>query len=584
MMSSLRTFLQELKRRKVYAVAVVYAVVGWGVTTGAQFLFEEALGLPEVAWHAVAGLIILGFPIALVLAWAYEIRPEGQAVSAHQDAGSVEAPGRAVAVEAAAPRRSIAVLPFADMSPGRDHEFFCDGLSEALINAFAGLTELKVVARTSAFSFKGKDVDVREIGPKLGVGTVLEGSVQVAGNRLRITAQLIDVSNGYHLWSKRFDRTMDDVFAIQDEISLAIADRLELRLGDEEKGRLVRRHTDDSEAFKHYLMGRHFYNKRTKEGFDRAVEHFESALQRDPGFALPLAGLADTYLAHGFYEFMPLTEAWDQARAYAVRAIEIDDGVGAAHTSLAFHLSHFDYDWDGAMRAHRRALELGPSDAENHHHYAHFLAYLARYDDAVVEMRRALELEPLSVNLLACLGQVQYLARRTEAAVAQLEEAVKLDPSFPLQYWFLGKAYLQAGRHEQAIEALTEAATHPSVIVMAKSALGYAFATSGNPRKAREIIEELLELANTGPVDPVLIAVVHVGLQELDQAVGRLYEAFEERSMHLPMIGVESYFDALRTHPRFQELVDRIGLSGPAFSLLSGRPSDDPSSPREESV
>jgi TolB-like protein/Tfp pilus assembly protein PilF len=456
--------------------------------------------------------------------------------------------------------KSIAVLPFGNLSADPENEYFCDGLTEAIINAFTTLKDLKVVARTSAFSFKGKDADVRDIGAQLDVSTVLEGSVQKAGARLRITAQLIDVANGYHLWSERFDRNMDDIFAIQDEISLAIADRLELKLLKCERSRLVKRHTDDPEAYNLYLKGRHFYSKRTKDGFDKSIDNFELALQKDPGFALSYAGLADTYLGYAFYEFMSLKEACQKAKQMALRAIDMDDSLGEAHTSLGSVLTWHEYDWEGGGREYREALELNPSEAEAHHHYAHYLSILGRSDEALVEMNKALELEPLSVNLNACLGQTLYFARRSDEAIEKLEGSIEIDPSFPLQYVLLGKAYLQQGMHEAALGALEKAATYPSIHAMASSGLAYAYAITGNTEKARSLLRDLLAQSEAKPVDQVFMAVVYTGLGETDRALDWLHEAYHAGSMHLPTVGVEYYFDRLREQPRFMRLVEKLGL------------------------
>jgi TolB-like protein/Tfp pilus assembly protein PilF len=555
-------FLAELKRRKVYRVAVVYGVVGLGILGAAEVILDP-LRLGALRPYIVI-LVLLGFPIALVLAWAYEVKPEEPRPAEPEERKPVHSPGAPSPAGLAEEekRQSIAVLPFVDMSPGRDQEYFCDGLTEALINTFTSFKELKVVARTSAFSFKGKDVDIREIGRRLEVRSVLEGSVQAAGERLRITTQLIDVASGYHLWSERFDRRMDDVFAIQDEISLAIADNLELTLLEEERSRLVKRHTSDLEAYHYYLRGRHFYNKRTEDGFGKSVENYELALDSDPEFALPYAGLADTFLSYGWYELMPLIEAGDKARQMALRALEMDDSVGAAHTSLAMVQSYFECDWESAGREYQRALELSPSDAEIHHQFAHYLTYLGCFDEALAEMSRALELESLSVNLMACLGQTLYLARRSKEAIAKLQESVEFDPSFPLQYVYLGKAYLQEGRYEEAVETLEKAVSSPSTRVMGKSALGYALAVTGDLASAKGILSELLSAPALRTVDPFFAAMVYIGLDEAEEALDSLFDAHEARSPHLPGIAQEFFFDPLRDHPRFIDLMHKIGLQG----------------------
>src|SRR6185503_3272472 len=291
---------------------------------------------------------------------------------------------------------SIAVLPFINMSADAENEYFCDGLAEELLNALTRIGDLKVAARTSAFSFKGRNTNVSEIGAALNVKTVLEGSVRKSANRLRITAQLINVADGYHLWSERYDREMKDIFDVQDEITLAIVDALKVKLLGDEKQAVLKRHTDDNEAYQLYLKGRYYWNKRTAEGFEKALECFEEAIARDSNYALAYAGLADTHNTRGSYSIVPPKEAFPLAKAAADKALELDDRLAEAHNSRAFLLYMFDWNWSTANEEFQRALELNPDYATAHHWYGWYLIATGRLDEAQREMKRAQRLDSLS--------------------------------------------------------------------------------------------------------------------------------------------------------------------------------------------
>ena len=287
--------------------------------------------------------------------------------------------------------RSIAVLPFVNMSADPGNEYFSDGLSESIINSLTKIRDFKVVARTSAFSFKGKNADIREIGQQLNVDHVLEGSVQKSGGRIRITAQLIHVADGYHLWSERFDRTLDDIFAVQDEISVSIVEHLKLEILGGEKFQLLKRHTNNPQAYNHYLKGRFFYNKRTEEYLKSSIDCYEQALKEDPEFVLPYTGLSDSYLALGFYHVMNFKEAGLKSKHYALRGLELDRNIGETHTTYATNILCFDWRWADAEREYLEAIRLSPSNVEAHHMYAHLLEGKNRFDEAIKEMEKALD-------------------------------------------------------------------------------------------------------------------------------------------------------------------------------------------------
>jgi adenylate cyclase len=336
-MANLRNFLAELKRRRVIQVAVVYAVAGFAVIEAADVILPR-LQIPDWTVTLVVVLIVLGFPIALVLAWAYDITPEGvqrtEPLSPGGEAADGEEPAAAAVSEPPEGRRSIAVLPFVDMSPEHDQEYFSDGISEELINALTKLEGLRVAARTSAFAFKGANQSIQTIGEKLKVETVLEGSVRKAGNRLRITAQLVNVSDGYHLWSEQYDRELDDVFAVQSDISRNIVDVLKVKLVGEEGPPAITLPSGDPRAYELYLKGRYQWNKRTGAGLKKAIEYFERAIEGDPNNAPAYAGLADSYAILGIYGAIPPNVAMPKAREAALKALEIDANLGGRRSGF----------------------------------------------------------------------------------------------------------------------------------------------------------------------------------------------------------------------------------------------------------
>jgi serine/threonine protein kinase/Tfp pilus assembly protein PilF len=458
-------------------------------------------------------------------------------------------------------KNSIAVLPFTNMSADTEQEYFCDGISEEIINSLTQISELRVVARTSAFSFKGKDIDVREIGQKLSVDKVLEGSVRKSGKRLRITAQLINVNDGYHLWSERYDRNLEDVFEIQDEISLAIVDSLKMRLLRKEKERLVKRATEDSEAYNYYLKGRYFWNKRNEEGLAKSVECFEKAIEIDPEFALAFAGLADTISTQGFYDFIiPRKKAFDRARTFAQKALQLDDSIGETHVAFGNILAWCDYEWDSAEKEYRKALQLNPSDAEAHHMYAHLLSGFRRHDEAIVMMGEALVLEPLSVNHHNCKGIILFAARRYDEAIYQFETSIDIDPNFSLHHYWLGRVYVEKKLYEKAWKHLESASEFVEIQSLAKGALAYAYGVGGKGDEAQMVLNQLIDISQSRYVDPFHLAVAYIGLGEADTAFGFLDRACEELSMYNLYLPTDPIFDSLRDAPEFAGLMNRLGI------------------------
>jgi serine/threonine protein kinase/tetratricopeptide (TPR) repeat protein len=352
---------------------------------------------------------------------------------------------------------SIAVLPFKDMSPQRDQEYFCDGLAEELINALTQVKGLKVAARTS--SFKVKDEDIREIGNRLNVGSVLEGSVQKAGNNLRITAQLISVSDGYHLWSERFDRKFEDIFAIQDEISVAVVDKLKIELLEGEREKLTRRHTRNEEAYQLYLKGRYHWNRRYPKDMIQAVDYFQRAIDKDSGYALPLGGIADVFNMLAEFGFIPPQEAYLKSKALLQKALEIDDSLSEIYSSLALITYCYEWDLPAAERYAVRSIELNPQNMFAHATYGEILGTLGRYEDALEEAKRAIETEPLSSLAHAFFALILGVIGRVEESREQMLRAKAMEPDQPMIYFLLGLLYLaRPAFPEKAIEYLQKAA------------------------------------------------------------------------------------------------------------------------------
>ncbi|MFQ5738625.1 MAG: protein kinase [Acidobacteriota bacterium] len=460
----------------------------------------------------------------------------------------------------AATRSSVAVLPFADMSPQKDQDYFCDGLAEELIGALTKIKRLHVVARTSAFSFKGTNQDVRQIGNRLNVKTVLEGSVRKAGNKLRIAVQLVDVASGYHLWSEQYECEMKDIFAIQDEITLAVVGNLRVELLGEEQQAIVKRQTQDLQAYHHFLKGRYLWNKRTPANLQKGIEQFQRAIETDPGYAAAFAGLADSYNILGFYSTLPPKDAFPKAKAAARKALEIDGTLSEAHTSLAFTKLLYDWDWKSAGKTFKRALELKPGYATAHHWYAEYLMLKGRVEAAVSEAEQALQYDPLSLIINTLVGWTFYYARRYDQAIDRLRKTLELDSSFvPANFW-LGLAYAQKLAFERAVAAMQRAVSDSEGSGIMLAALGAIYAIAGERAEAQVVLDELEEVARRAYVPPYYTAAVHTGLQDNDGAFACLHEALDERSHWMIYLKVDPLLDPLRPDPRFGDLLRRTGL------------------------
>jgi serine/threonine protein kinase/Flp pilus assembly protein TadD len=456
---------------------------------------------------------------------------------------------------------SLAVLPFANMSADQENEYFCDGLSEELINALAHVRQLRVVARTSAFAFKGREIDVREIGRRLNAGAVLEGSVRKSGQRLRITAQLVNVADGYHLWSGQFDRELKDVFAIQEEISLTIVDHLKLELLKEEKERILRRPTEDHEAYDCYLKGRYFWYRRYEKGFQRSLEHFQRAIEKDPSYALAHVGIADTFGSLGLFSFMSPHQAYSRATTAATRALEIDPELAEAHASLGWIATWYGWDWPGAARHFLKAIEIKPSYAPAHHWHGLYLSIVGRFDDAIAEMQEATRLEPLEPVIPTHLAWALYMARRFDESIRELREVIESDPGFSVAYWYLGWDFLAKKLWGEAISTLRKLVDLAPGSAAALGTLGLAYGSAGLKGEALEMLGRLDELATERYVGSLWRAFVSIGLGEIDEAMDNLEKAYLERESGMACLKVIPLFDSLRAEARFDALLRKMNLA-----------------------
>jgi serine/threonine-protein kinase len=453
-------------------------------------------------------------------------------------------------------RASIAVLPFRNMSAEKENEYFTDGITEEIIHALSKIEALRVASRTSSFAFKEKAEDVRRIGEQLGVRTVLEGSVRRSGSRLRVSAELVNVADGYQLWSERYDREMEDVFAIQDEISLAIANTLKVRLLAGEEGALVSRATEDVEAYNHYLKGKYFFNRRVPR---QAIAEFERAIARDPGYAPAHTGLADAYCIFAFYGGIPTLDAFAKARAAASKAHDLEPDSPETHISLGLVEHYFGWDFDREDREFSRAIELAPRSAAAHSWLGLKRAFLGDPIEARASAVKATELEPLSPNVYVNVAWTYFAERRFPEAEREIRRGLELDPDALYPLWACGLTLGMLGRHEEAV------ATHEKAVGLTERSqtwylghLGASYGTAGRRADALRILEELRERSSREYVAPFHVAFVHLGLKDYDAAVAALELAVEQRNALAWWPKSAAQYDPLRSHPRFDSVISKI--------------------------
>jgi TolB-like protein/Tfp pilus assembly protein PilF/predicted Ser/Thr protein kinase len=523
--SDLRADLQRLKRDTDSAPSAVPSGVAYVAQARPWWRTRLALGLVGVAvvvLAAIAGAVIL-------------MRGLGEAID------------------------SVAVLPFINVSADPNSEYLSDGITESVINNLAQLHGLRVIARSTVFRYKGKDADPLKVGQDLHVGAVLTGRLQERGDTLIVQAELVDVSKGTQLWGEQYNRKVSDILAVQEDISREISEKLRLRLSGEEKTRLVKRATTNSEAYHLYLNGRYYWNKRTPEGLKKGIEYFNQAIEKDPGYALAYAGLADSYDVLPYYSVMTPKEAYPKARAAAMKALEIDESLAEAHTSLAHALWNYDWDWAGSERENKRSLELSPNYATGHQWYAWFLAAMGRHEEAVRESKRALEIDSLSLVINAHLGYAYYFGRRYDLCIDQTRKTIELDPGFALAHNNSGLCYEQLGKFQDAIAEFQKAlqfAEDP----LASAYLIHTYGRWGRRLEAQRELKKLLEAAKTKFVSPYFVATAYAGLGDKDRAFEWLETAYRERADWMTYLKVDPELDPLRSDPHFADLLRRVGL------------------------
>jgi len=581
-----KNFFAELKRRNVYKVAIAYAVVAWLLMQIATQVFPF-FDIPNWAVRLVVLVIIIGFPIALIIAWAFELTPEGLKRTEFADelpkksvrsrawiyvvivAGAISvslfflarytAPNKQVG-PAELSGKSLAVLPFTNLSGNPENAYFAAGIQDEIVTRLAKITELKVISCTSTKRFKSAPDDLPAIAKELGVANIMEGSVQRSADAVRVNVQLIKAENDAHLWADTFDRKLTDIFKIESEIAKTVAETLQAKLSGSEQHAIAARPTENTEAYELYLKGRFFWDKRTGENLKRSIDYFNQATAADPNYALAYVGLADCYLLLEDYGGAPANETYPKAKAFAQRALQLDDSLAEAHTSLAYVYSNL-WQWEQAEEEFKRAITLDPNYPTAHHWYSLYLLDLGRIDEAMAEIKRAHELDPLSLIIGTTLNYAYFAKGDVDSSIAQCKRVIDLDPSFPRAHEYLGLGYLAQGRYPEAIVEIHKAVELSGRDRRPLRDLGYGYAVSGKRAEALTVLKEIEGNYEKHKAIGQDFAAVYAGLGEKDQAFAWLEKDFQARSGLLAWSRWTPPFDSLRSDPRFADLLRRMGLS-----------------------
>jgi len=580
----LGSFFSELKRRNVYKVAVGYAVVGWLLIQVATQVFPF-FEIPNWAVRLVVLLIVVGFPIALVVAWAFELTPGG--IKRTEEADRVY-PGRSrgrawiyVVISAGllsaglfflgrytapnenkignVPAKSIAVLPFENLSRDPDNAYFAEGIQDEILTRLAKVADLKVISHTSTQRYKSSPDNLPQIAKELGVANILEGSVQKSQDQVRVNVQLINAATDAHLWADSFDRKLIDIFAVESEIATKVADTLQAKLTGEEQHAISMQPTQNTEAYQLYLKGRYFWNKRTGPDLQKAIDYFKQAIEKDPSYALAYVGLGDSYiLLSGFGAARP-QDSFPLAEAAAKKALQIDDNLAEAHTTLGFSLCVHHLDFASSIREFERAIALNPNYATAHHWFGDGpLLAVGQFDRAVAEGKRALDLDPLSVIITADLGADYLVARRYNEAIEQFHKAIDLDPRFYYAHWNLAEALELKGNLHGALAEYKKAVElddDPFVLAL----LGQAYAKLGQRDEALKILAQLPQIGAHRYVPSYSYALLHMALGEKDKAIEWLERSYQEGAgLDVIFLKVDPMLDPLQKEPRFQALVAKV--------------------------
>ena len=455
---------------------------------------------------------------------------------------------------------SLAVLPFANAGGDADAEYLSDGITESLINNLSRLPNVRVTARSAVFRYKGKDADPQKVGQDLRVRAVLSGRLLQRDGMLIVRAELMDVAKGSQVWGEQYTRKVADVLALQDDISVKIVDMLRVRLTGEEKQRLTKRYTEDAEAYQLYLKGRYHWNKLSADGLQKAIEYLQQAVDKDPAFALAYAGLADAYSSSSFINLAPPREVMPRAKASAAKALEIDGDLAEAHISLGYSSFSYDWDWPVATRHFERAMALNSASVINHRSYLFYLAVAGRSAEAVSVARRALDLDPVSPALSHYLAVQLYLARQFDDAIAEGKRTVDMDPNYGVAHEVLGASYAAKGMYREALPAMERASAMNRGNAISLAYLAYVRASLGDRSQALQILDQLAAASKQRYIPALSFAIVYVGLGDKDHAFTWLERAYQERFNRLAYLRREAVWDSIRTDPRFEDLLRRIGL------------------------
>lgn len=457
---------------------------------------------------------------------------------------------------------SLVVLPMENLSGDKEQDYFADGMTDDLIANLAKIQSLRVVSRSTAMAYKGTHKPLPQIASELNVDAVVEGTVMRVGNRVRITAELVQVSTDQHLWADTYESTLGDVLALQNRVSSAIVDEIRINLTKEDKERLAQKPSVSPEAYEDYLKGRYYWNKRSSEGFEKAIGYFQNATRRDPQYALAYAGLADCYGIIGatIYGTLPAAEAAPKAKAAAIRALEINPSLAEAETSLATAKFNYEWDWVGAAEGFKKAIEMDPRYPTAYQRYSLYLSAMGRPNESFAQIKKARDLDPLSISINVSLGWRLYLAREYDRAIGQLRNTLELDPNNEWARVNLGQAYAQKAEYEKAIEELRRAVELSDSSALTLSALARVYALSGNHAEAVKLLDQLQARSKKKYVSPYYIALVYLGLGKNELAMDWLEKAYMDRSNGLVFLKVEPELDPLRSNPRFLALQAKLNF------------------------
>jgi len=577
-------FFSELKRRNVYKVAIAYVVAGWAVSQGIAQVFP-VFDVPNWVIRLIVVLIIIGLPIALALAWMFEITPEG--IKRTEDVDLVAAAqqpkkrtwifvviigalvsiglfflgrysaGNKTASPAGISNKSIAVLPFENLSRDPDNAYFAEGVQDEILTRLAKVADLKVISRTSTQHFKSTPDNLPEIAKQLGVAHIVEGSVQKASDQVRVNVQLLNAMTDAHLWAETYDRKLTDIFAVESDIAKSIAEMLQARLSGSEKSSIAKTTTVNPEAYELYLRGKFFAEKRTGADLRKSIEYYDQSIAKDPGYPLAYVGLADSHLLLTAYGATSPKESITPAKVALKKALDLDDSLAQAHASSGL-LATLELDLNRAISELERAIQLNPNYATAHHWIALPLMFVGQFDRGIAEGKRAIELDPLSLIINADLCWMYFNARRYDEAEAQARKTLEMDPRFYIAHYYLGEALQFKGKLVDAIAEFQTSTELNNNDQYSLAMLGQAYARNGQKDEAQKILARLREKAQSRYIAPYALAVVLTALGDKAHAIDELEHGYDEGGFYIALITVDPLFDDLHGDPRFDALLQKI--------------------------